>query len=191
MDIDIDVPNRDKVLSLFTHIKASRINDGKLVPHNTGVYFHTVPVFARENLCGTTYNSEEANKFFKIDFLNVSIYDGIRDESHLDTLMNTEPLWELLEQKDFCDLIFHVHGYHDLVKKLRPKSVEELAMFLAVLRPSKKHLQKKIENSGWSSIKDEIWEPPTDGSYYFKHSHSIAYSLAIVVQMNKLCELYD
>lgn len=191
MDIDIDVPNRDTILNLFDHIRASRINDDKLVPHNTGVYFHSVPVFAKDNLCGIPYTSPEAEKFFKIDFLNVSIYDGVRDETHLDSLMNTEPLWELLEQKDFCDLLFHIHGYHDLIKKLKPKNVEQLAMFLSVLRPSKKHLQKQVEESGWESIKDEVWEPPADGSYYFKHAHSIAYAIAIVVQMNKLCEAYD
>jgi len=30
----------------------------------------------------------------------------------------------------------------------------------------------------------EVWVKPTDGSYFFKKSHAVAYAQAIVVQMN-------
>ena len=30
----------------------------------------------------------------------------------------------------------------------------------------------------------EVWVKPTDGSYFFKKSHAIAYAQAVVVQMN-------
>ena len=32
----------------------------------------------------------------------------------------------------------------------------------------------------------EVWSRPTDGSYFFKKSHAVAYAQAIVVQMNML-----
>ena len=97
-DIDIDFVDRDQVLSLFKHIVASRDENGKLVKHNTGVYLHEVPVNAETNLCYVPYDIAEEKGFFKIDFLNVGMYKGIRDEEHLIQLMNTEPLWDLLEQ---------------------------------------------------------------------------------------------
>ncbi len=60
-------------------------------------------------------------------------------------------------------------------------------MFLALLRPGKKHLITKCQTEGWDSIKDEIWLK-TDDSYSFKKSHAVAYAHAIVVQINSICE---
>jgi hypothetical protein len=34
----------------------------------------------------------------------------------------------------------------------------------------------------------EIWEKPTNGEYYFKKAHAVAYAHVIVVQMNLICE---
>ena len=69
-DIDIDFVDRDKALKLFKHIKASRLDEGKLVKHNTGVYLHDVPVDPLTGLCSIPYDQIE-DQFFKIDFLNV------------------------------------------------------------------------------------------------------------------------
>ena len=35
---------------------------------------------------------------------------------------------------------------------------------------------------------EEVWTKPTDGAYYFKKAHAVAYAHAIVVQMNLICE---
>ena len=43
MDIDIDFNDRTEVLKILKHIPASRLEEGKLSKHNTGVYFHRVP----------------------------------------------------------------------------------------------------------------------------------------------------
>jgi len=34
----------------------------------------------------------------------------------------------------------------------------------------------------------EVWIKPENGEYYFKKSHSLAYAVAIVAQMNLICE---
>jgi DNA polymerase III alpha subunit len=83
-------------------------------------------------------------------------------------------------------LIFHINGYHNLIAELKPCSIEELAMFLALLRPGKKHLIPVCKEKGFQAIENEIWTK-TDG-YSFKKSHSIGYAHAIVVQMNLICE---
>ncbi len=183
-DIDIDFTDRSKALSLFKHHRASRSEDGKLVPHNTGVYFHPVPIDAKTNLSSITYDEAENNGFFKIDFLNVGIYKNIRNEDHLKQLMETEPLWDLLEQDDFTDLLFHVNGHGSLLRQMKPTSIEELAMCLALIRPAKRHLVGKT----WTEIGQEIWKKPENDEYYFKKSHATAYALSIVVQMNQICE---
>ena len=79
-DIDLDFPNRDEVLKLFKHIPASRIEDGKLVKHNSGVYMHNVPVDPVAGTCRHTFNSTESEEYFKLDFLNFGLYDGIKSE---------------------------------------------------------------------------------------------------------------
>lgn len=186
-DIDIDFFDRDKALKSIKHIPASRIENDQIKKHNTGVYLQQIPTDIISGLSSIDYDDAEKRGYFKVDFLNVSIYKDITSEEEIIKLLSVEPLWDLLEQKEFCDLIFHVNGYHDVISRLKPKTIEQLAMFLALLRPGKKHLVPKCEAQGWDSIKDEIWGK-TDDSYSFKKSHAVAYAHAIVLQMNKICE---
>lgn len=183
-DIDIDFVDRDQALDLFKHIKASREEDSKLVKHNTGVYFHEVPVNAVTGLCAVPYEVAEERKYFKIDFLNVGIYKGVRNEEHLTQLMETEPLWDLLLQDDFNSLLFHVNGHSPVLRQMKPTSIEQLAAVLAMIRPAKRYLIGK----DWKEVLDEVWVKPVGDEYYFKKSHAIAYATAIVVQMNLICE---
>ena len=183
-DIDIDFTDRDQALTLFKHIVASRNDNGKLVKHNTGVYLHEVPVDAVSGLCALSYDRAEEQELFKIDFLNVGLYKGIRDESHLIQLMETEPLWDLLQQDEFADLLFHLNGHGDVLRKTCPTSVEQLSAVLAMIRPAKRYLIGKP----WTTIMKEVWTRPTTDEYYFKKSHATAYAVAIVVQMNLICE---
>ena len=184
MDIDIDFLDREQALELFNHVRASRIDDNKLVKHNTGVYLHEVPVNAVENLCAVPYEEAEERKYFKIDFLNVGIYKGVRDETHLIQLMETEPLWDLLLDDDFTANLFHVNGHGDILRQTKPKSIEELAAVLAMIRPAKRYLVGK----DWTTVMAEVWTKPENDDYFFKKSHATAYAVAIVVQMNLICE---
>ena len=183
-DIDIDFVNREEALKLFKHIDASRIDNNKLVKHNTGVYFHEVPVNAVSGVSAVPYDQADDAGYFKIDFLNVRIYKGVRDEAHLIQLMETEPLWDLLEQDEFTQNLFHVNGHGSILRQSKPKSIEELAAVLAMIRPAKRYLIGK----DWTTIMTEVWTKPENDEYYFKKSHAIAYATAIVVQMNLICE---
>ena len=163
-DIDIDFVDRDAALKLFDCTAASRKDQGMLVKHNTGLYFHDVPVLATSNICSIPYEEAELAGYFKIDFLNVNIYKDVRDEQHLLELMNKEPLWDLLEQKDFVDLLFHVNGYDSILGQMKPRSIEQLAAILALIRPAKRYLIGK----DWNTVMAEIWQKPDSKEYYFK-----------------------
>lgn len=183
-DIDIDFLDRERALDLFDHVVASRVEDGKMVKHNTGVYLHDVPISAVEGLCSVPYDQAEEQGFFKLDFLNVGLYKGIRDEQHLVELMNQEPLWALLEEDDFTDMLFHVNGHGEILRKMKPTSIPQLAAVLAVIRPAKRYLVGK----DWTTVMDEVWKKPEGNEYFFKKSHATAYAVAIVVQMNLICD---
>jgi len=180
-DIDIDFADRTKVLDIIKHVPAAIDTFKK---HNTGVYCHAIPYNPLTGLSSIDYKEAEDRGYFKIDFLNVNIYTGIKNEEHLKQLMETEPLWDLLEQDEFTNLLFHVNGHGHVLRKMKPKKVEELAACLAIIRPAKKHLL----GLPWNKVFEEVWMKPTTNDYYFKKAHAIAYAMAIVVQMNLICE---
>ena len=183
-DIDIDFADRDLALSRIKHIRASRLDRNDTVPHNTGIYLQSIPVNPITNLSTIDYKTAEDRGYFKLDFLNVSIYKDVRDEEHLKTLMETEPLWDLLEQDDFSSLLFHVNGHSSILRQMKPKSILQLAAVLAMIRPAKRHLIGET----WTTVMETIWTKPTDGEYYFKKAHAVAYAMAVAVQMNLICE---
>jgi DNA polymerase III alpha subunit len=183
-DIDIDFLDREAALKLFEYTAASRKDEEKLVKHNTGVYLHEVPVDPITGLCEVPYDLAEDHGYFKIDFLNVGIYKGIRSEDHLKELMEREPLWDLLEQEDFVNLLFHINGHSKILKSMKPTTIPQLAAVLAMIRPAKRYLVGKE----WDTVMEEVWTKPEGDEYYFKKSHATAYAVAIVVQMNLICE---
>ena len=183
-DIDIDFYDRKLALDQLTHVQATRLEDDKLVPHNTSVYVTDIPHNPVTGLANIDYKSAEDRGYFKIDFLNVNIYKGVKNEEHLDQLMNQEPLWDLLEQDDFSNLLFHVNGHGAILRQMKPTSILQLAAVLAMIRPAKRHLIGK----DWTTVMTTIWTKPEDGEYYFKKSHAVAYAQAVVVQMNLICE---
>lgn len=182
-DIDIDFFDRSKALSLFDHRIASRDDNGVLKPHNTGIYVTEIPKDI-DNLSTIDYKEAEDRGYFKVDFLNVSVYKNVRDEAHLITLMEQEPLWDLLEQDEFVNLLFHVNGHGNILREMKPRTVEELAAVLAIIRPAKRYLIGKT----WDQVLKEVWVKPDNDEYFFKKSHAIAYAQVIVVQMNLICE---
>ena len=187
-DIDIDFKDREKALALFKHVRASRVDDGELTKHNTGVYMHEVPTDPIKYICSIEHKEAEEQGLFKIDFLNVSLYNDIKDEEHLIKLTEKEPLWELLTEPDFSNKLFHVGEHSSVLQKTKPQNIEQLAAVLAMIRPAKRHLIGQT----WQDIMTEIWVKPTNGEYYFKKSHATAYAVAVVVHMNLICEeLYE
>ena len=183
-DIDIDFADRTKALEKLEHVVAAIAENGTFKKHNTGIYCTPIPYNPATGLSTIDYKEAEERGYFKIDFLNVGIYEGVRDEAHLVQLMETEPLWDLLEQDDFNNLLFHVNGYGSILREMKPKSIEQLGAILAMIRPAKRYLIGKE----WTTVMTEVWTKPENDEYYFKKAHAIAYAQAVVVQMNLICE---
>ena len=179
-DVDIDFFDREQALKLFKHTPASIIKDETIEKHKTGVYFHNIPTDPVSGYSSIDYKRAEDRGYFKIDCLNVNIYKAVQSEEELVRLMIEEPDWNMLKDKTIVDQLFHLNGHYDIVSKLEPQNIEQLAAVLAIIRPAKRNLMYKY----WKEILKEVWIKPKDGSYFFKKSHAVAYAQAIVVQMN-------
>jgi len=184
-DVDLDVFNRDKILEGLECVFGRIDRDGdNFEKHNTGVYFQNIPRDPTTNISTLDHRIAKDYGYFKIDFLNVNMYEKIKSEEHLVSLINREPPWDFFEYEEITDKLFHLNGHSHLLRKYKPKSVEDLAMILAIIRPAKAHLQQ----AGWDKIRAEVWEKTGDENYQFKRAHAISYSLAIVVNLNLLIE---
>jgi hypothetical protein len=185
-DIDIDVGNRDLALATLKHRAASIIRDGKISRHNTGVYFTEIPTDPFTGQASIDYQAAEELGYIKIDILNVGLYQQVKSEQHLQRLMEREPDWDRLYDPEFCAQLIHIGAHYDTLIKMPEavNSIPRLAMFLAVIRPAKRHLIGRT----WREVAETIWEKPTDGSYFFKKSHSVGYAHLVAVNMNLLSQ---
>ena len=160
------------------------LGNGKSIQkHNTGVYIQNIPIDPVTGYSSIDYKSAEEIGYTKIDFLNMSAYDGIRDENHLNEILERPVYWELFTNKEVVDNLIHIHDHFGVVSKYPPNSVEDLAMILALIRPGKKHL---IGQSREIIMRD-IWIKE-DGAFNFKKSHAISYAMAIIVQLHLFCD---
>lgn len=184
-DIDIDFADRQKILALVKHVPASQLKDTKLVPHNTGVYVTSIPVDPTLGIASLDYETAENRGYLKLDFLNVTLYQQIRNEEHLTQLMHAPPDWNRFNtDQAFFEQLIHVNNHWNTLKKMPEPvdSIPRLAMLLSVIRPAKRHLI----GQAWRDIAGTVWEKPQDDSYYFKKSHAVAYAQLVVVNMNLL-----
>jgi hypothetical protein len=184
-DIDIDFGDRSQALKLLDHTVASMERDGRLVPHNTGIYATKIPQDPFTGLASIDYKSAEQRGYTKLDFLNVSLYTQIKSEQHLQDLIAQEPAWDLLYDPEFCAQLIHIgNHYRTLIQMPEAvNSIARMAMFLSVIRPAKRHLIGRP----WADIAQTVWEREADG-YQFKKSHAVAYAHLVVVNMNLLLE---
>ncbi len=183
-DIDIDFGDRTRILSLLKHTPASIIRDDKLIKHNTGVYFTDIPVDPFIGSASLDHTMAEDRGYLKLDFLNVSLYQQVKDEEHLQSLMAQDPDWAKLYDREFCGQLIHIGNHYETLIKMSEavNSIPRMAMFLSVIRPAKRHLIGQT----WAEVAKTVWEKPSDDSYYFKKSHAVAYAHLVAVHMNLL-----
>jgi DNA polymerase III alpha subunit len=149
-----------------------------------GVYFQNIPTDPLTGLASIPYDEAERRGYFKLDFLNLNVYKGVRDEAHLNQLVQSEPMWEMLEDEEVVNELFHLSGHFNIVKTYKPRTIEQLAMVLALIRPGKRHLV----GYDWAAVQASIWTNDGTDEYVFKKAHSLSYAHVIVVQMNLLLE---
>lgn len=187
-DIDIDVKDRTDILKCIPHIQGTeKLDENGLLKHKTGVYFHKIPVDPITGYASIQYDIAEDVGYQKFDLLNVSAYEHVRDRAHLAELVHRVPDWTLLQVPEIVNQLFQLKNYGSLLHIWKPTNLDELAMFLAIIRPAKRHLQGC---NSWEDISKSVWDLSTlkPGEYAYKKAHAYSYALLILVQLNALVE---
>ena len=184
-DIDIDFADREHILKLIQHTPARQITDGRPRRHNSGVYVTDIPYDPVNQCAAIDYESAEARGYFKLDFLNMGVYQLIRDQAHYDQLLAQPPTWSRLwTDVAWASQLVHVGNYADLLQQMRPDSITRMAAFISVIRPGKAHLQ----GQPWDQVFKSVWDGDTSRGYTFKKSHSLSYAMLVALHMSLLSQ---
>lgn len=185
MDVDIDFQTTFDPLDYFNEaIRASMVNkDCELIKHPAGVYFQAIPKDSLTQLAAIPYKKAEELGYFKFDFLHLSILDYFENKDEIRELIKIEPDWMLLESAVHVQKLFQLGKHYDLVSQVKPKTVQELADCVSLIRPGKRFLlDAYIKNR--NAVRTELYRRDPDAKYYFKRSHAVSYALTIVLQLH-------
>jgi hypothetical protein len=179
-DIDIDFADRETVLQLIQHTPARQSNGRR---HNSGIYVTDIPQDPVNNCAAIDYEEAEQRGYFKLDFLNMSVYQLIRDPAHYQQMLDQTPPWQRLwTDRAWASQLVHVGQYTNLLEIMKPDSIQRLAAFISIIRPGKAHLQTRP----WAEVFAGVWDGDTSRGYTFKKAHSISYAMLVALHMNLL-----
>lgn len=183
MDIDIDFQTSFDPRKVFGQaVAASMVKNDDLVKHPCGHYFQNIPVDPVTSLAAIPYEEAELLGFFKIDFLHLSLLDAFESKTQIRQLLQKEPNWDLLQDSDCVSRLFQLSKHGELLRSVKPRSVQQVADCIALIRPGKKHLLSSYleDPEGTRKI---LYQRETAG-YSFKRSHAISYALTVVLQLH-------
>ncbi len=182
MDIDIDFRTDFDPLEHFpTAVSASRVDKGELKKHPAGAYLQTIPKDTVTGLSAIPFKEAEQLGYFKVDFLHLGLLDDFESKEEIRELLKIEPDWSLLEDQKTVGRLSQIHRHFDLVYRIKPKSIEDLADVIALIRPGKRgFLEAYIADK--KATRELLYKKSE--KYSFKRSHSIAYALNIVLQLH-------
>jgi hypothetical protein len=182
-DIDIDLADRDKLLKLIQATTARQLHQGQVRRHNSGVYVTDIPYDPVNACAAIDYEQAEQLGYFKIDLLNMSVYQLIKDPGHYEQMLAQEPNWSRLwTDLEWTKQLVHVGNYTTLLEAMRPDSIPRMAAFISIIRPGKAHLQ----NRPWVEVFESVWDGDDSKGFVFKHAHAIGYAALVALHMNLL-----
>jgi hypothetical protein len=182
MDIDIDLKTDFDPKKVFPEVtNASMVENGELKKHLVGVYFQNIPVDPVTELAAIPYDRAEDFGFMKIDFLHLSVLDIFESKQEIRTLLKKAPDWSMLENREIVEKLFHISKHFDVIDRIKPTSVEELADVLALIRPGKTKLIHKYKTNK-QEVRKELYTKRQNSD--LRKAHAVPYALLIVLQMH-------
>lgn len=182
-DIDIDLADREHLLKLINATPARQHTQGQVRKHNSGVYVTAIPYDPVNECAAIDYETAEQLGYFKIDLLNMSVYQLVKSPEHYEELLSQEPNWaRLWTDPDWAKKLVHVGNYTDLLASMKPDSIPRMAAFISIIRPGKAHLQ----NRPWAEVFESVWDGDDSKGFVFKHAHAVGYAALVSLHMNLL-----
>jgi hypothetical protein len=182
-DIDIDLADRDQLLRLIRATPARQDVNGQARRHNSGVYVTDIPQDPITACAAIDYETAEQLGYFKIDLLNMTVYQLIKTPDHYEQMLVATPPWSRLwTDPDWARQLAHIGNYTDLLVAMRPDSIPRMAAFISIIRPGKAHLQ----NRPWEEVFASVWDGDNSRGFVFKKSHAISYASLVALHMNLL-----
>jgi len=182
-DIDIDLADRDQLLKLIKATPACQLHQGQIRRHNSGVYVTDIPVDPVNACAAIDYETAEQLGYFKIDLLNMSVYQLIQSPEHYTQVLEQDPPWSRLwTDAEWAKQLAHIGNYTELLRSMRPDSIPRMAAFISIIRPGKAHLQ----NQPWDQVFQSVWDGDSSRGFMFKQSHAISYAALVALHMNLL-----
>ena len=182
-DIDIDLADRDQLLGLIQATPARQLHQGQVRRHNSGVYVTDIPWDPVNQCAAVDYETAEQLGYFKIDLLNMTVYQLIQSPEHYQQMLDSTPPWSRLwTDPEWASQLVHIGNYTELLNSMRPDSVPRMAAFISIIRPGKAHLQ----NQPWDKVFASVWDGDDSKGFVFKKSHSLGYATLVTLHMNLL-----
>jgi len=180
-DIDIDLADRDQLLKLIRATPARQLHQGQVRRHNSGVYVTDIPRDPVNACSAIDYETAEQLGYFKIDLLNMTVYQLIQSPEHYKQVLAQDPPWSRLwTDTEWATQLVHIGNYTELLKSMRPDSIPRMAAFISIIRPGKAHLQ----NQPWDQVFESVWDGDSSRGFVFKKSHALGYSKLVTLHMN-------
>jgi hypothetical protein len=184
-DIDLDFADRESVLKLIQHVPARQLHQGQIRRHNSGVYVTDIPYDPVNQCAAIDYEVAEQRGYFKIDFLNMSVYNLVKSPEHYEAMLAQDPPWtRLWADSEWAKQLVHVGNYTELLKQMNPDSIPRMAAFISIIRPGKAHLQ----GQPWDQVFESVWDGDNSRGFVFKRSHAISYAALVALHMNLLSQ---
>ena len=184
-DIDLDFADRDTVLQLIQATSAHQVHQGQIRRHNSGVYVTDIPYDPVNACAAIDYETAETRGYFKIDLLNMTVYQLIRDPEHYRAMLDQKPGWtRLWTDTEWASQLVHVGNYTELLKTMRPDSIPRMAAFISIIRPGKAHLQ----NRPWDQVFETVWDGDSTRGFVFKKAHAVGYAALVALHINLLSQ---
>jgi hypothetical protein len=186
-DIDLDLPTGTDIRQLFpTCIPASRVDDeSELVKHPCGYYFENIAIDPLTQLAAIPHKEAGDIGYTKIDFLSLSLLNAFDTKTDFRKACRKQPNWTLLTDRSIVAQLFQVKNHYDLIQKISPTSVQELADAVALIRPDKRLLLNDYLRNR-QKIRPMLYRSLTDDKSAFRKGHAISCAITIVAQLNLL-----
>lgn len=147
------------------------------------MYPQSISVDPFTKLASIPYDRAEDFGYLKVDFLHLTVYSKFESRAQIEELLKIEPDWSLLQLQSTHSKLFQLAKHGEMLIQLKPKSIEDVADCMALIRPG-----KKILIGAYSKNRDEVrkalYAKDPESGYSFKKSHALAYAYVVWLQLH-------